>query len=375
MPKAFVAARMPTGILGKWISEKGFGFIKPDDGSPDIFTHIRQLTNGDGVTPPPEGSRVTFEADTDLSKGKLKTSQWTLLSLGSTGAAAGAVGLSAGGLGGALQQLAQAQPAATATPASLLSGGFNTAPQFGAAAVAQPVQSQLITSTAQLGGSAFAGSTAPGVAAGAVAGVSGPTGTVKRWVPDKGYGFIQPDAGGESFFAHIRQCTNGDISTLLSEGARVTYQTEYDPKQGKVKAASWTVVGGAPGGNVDVMKVLQTAASITTNAMAAFGPGTPNSAVPQGALTGQPGQNPAMPPHVPPNVQSMEVEVPEKYLNDIIGPAASGLEDIKKRAGGDIRIDVSPATSGDTSLVKILGPEVSASLAMCLVLQRLSELC
>lgn len=48
---------MPQGTV-KWFDpEKGFGFIKPDDGSSDLFVHHSE-TNGIPIT---EGDTVEFE--------------------------------------------------------------------------------------------------------------------------------------------------------------------------------------------------------------------------------------------------------------------------------------------------------------------------
>mmetsp|Transcript_128926 Transcript_128926/g.234225 ORF Transcript_128926/g.234225 Transcript_128926/m.234225 type:complete len:373 (-) Transcript_128926:19-1137(-) len=372
---------MPGGVLERWFAAKGFGFIKPDDGSLDVFTHIRQLTNGDGMTPPPAGSRVIYEAGVELVKGKPKAQSWTLVSQSGAPLPTPAAPVGA-------PQFTQPAPVAAPAPQQLV-GGFSAGPQFAPAPVpAQPVQqSQFLTASAQFGGStlpAGTGATAGSlVGPGAVAGASGPTGSLKKWYAEKGFGFIQPDAGGDSFFAHIRQCTNGDMN--IAEGVRVTYATEFDARQQKLKASTWSVLSGAgapaAAGGVDVIQVLQTAATLASNALATVaGPaGTANSVLPQLSIAPLPAPPapaaPPQPPPVSPNVRTMEMEVAEKYVGDITGPAASGLEDIKRRAGGDIRIDIVSATSGDMQVVRIIGPEVSASLAMCLVLERLSEIC
>jgi CspA family cold shock protein len=48
---------MPTGKV-KWLSvSKGYGFIKPDDGSPDIFLHLSKVQ---------EAKLPTLEAGTTL---------------------------------------------------------------------------------------------------------------------------------------------------------------------------------------------------------------------------------------------------------------------------------------------------------------------
>ena len=45
----------------KWFNgEKGFGFIAPDGGGPDVFVHYSQI-NGSGFRNLDEGQRVEFE--------------------------------------------------------------------------------------------------------------------------------------------------------------------------------------------------------------------------------------------------------------------------------------------------------------------------
>ena len=71
------------------------------------------------------------------------------------------------------------------------------------------------------------------------------TGTVKKFMEDKGFGFITPDNGGEDVFIHIKQC-NGAES--LSEGDKVTYDEEWNDRKGKNAGANCSVVGGGGGG-------------------------------------------------------------------------------------------------------------------------------
>ncbi|KAK5945716.1 hypothetical protein PMZ80_002924 [Knufia obscura] len=51
---------MPSGTV-KWFNDqKGFGFITPDDGSPDLFAHFSEV-QGQGFKTLQEGAKVNFE--------------------------------------------------------------------------------------------------------------------------------------------------------------------------------------------------------------------------------------------------------------------------------------------------------------------------
>jgi cold shock protein len=49
-----------------------------------------------------------------------------------------------------------------------------------------------------------------------------PTGTVKWFNPQKGYGFIQPSDGGKDVFVHISAVEQAGLSTL-AEGQNVSF--------------------------------------------------------------------------------------------------------------------------------------------------------
>ena len=51
---------MATGIVKWFNSEKGFGFIAPDDGSADVFAHFSSI-QGSGHRNLEEGQHVEFE--------------------------------------------------------------------------------------------------------------------------------------------------------------------------------------------------------------------------------------------------------------------------------------------------------------------------
>ncbi|QIG52387.1 cold-shock protein [Nordella sp. HKS 07] len=61
---------MPVGTVKFFNSQKGFGFIQPEDGSKDIFVHISAVERANLGTLS-EGQRVQFEAVTDRRTGKV----------------------------------------------------------------------------------------------------------------------------------------------------------------------------------------------------------------------------------------------------------------------------------------------------------------
>ena len=65
---------MKTGIV-KWFNvQKGFGFIKPDDGSKDVFVHISALERA-GMHNLQEGQKISFELVEDRRSGKMSAGQ------------------------------------------------------------------------------------------------------------------------------------------------------------------------------------------------------------------------------------------------------------------------------------------------------------
>ena len=62
-----------------------------------------------------------------------------------------------------------------------------------------------------------------------------PTGVVKWFNLQKGFGFIVPDAGGEDVFVHIAQVNISGLETL-TEGLRVSFEIQSQP-DGRTSAA------------------------------------------------------------------------------------------------------------------------------------------
>ena len=61
-----------------------------------------------------------------------------------------------------------------------------------------------------------------------------PTGTVKFFNEAKGYGFIQPDDGGQDSFVHITDVERAGLRTL-NRDQKVSYEVEQD-QRGKSRA-------------------------------------------------------------------------------------------------------------------------------------------
>ena len=60
---------MPVGTVKWFNSTKGYGFIQPDNGGPDVFVHISAVERA-GMGNLQEGQNVSFEAVSDPRRGK-----------------------------------------------------------------------------------------------------------------------------------------------------------------------------------------------------------------------------------------------------------------------------------------------------------------
>ncbi len=61
------------------------------------------------------------------------------------------------------------------------------------------------------------------------------TGTVKWFNATKGFGFIQPDNGGQDVFVHISAVERAGMSNL-NEGQKLSYEMVADKRSGKMSA-------------------------------------------------------------------------------------------------------------------------------------------
>jgi cold shock protein len=60
---------MSSGTVKWFNSQKGFGFIQPEDGSKDVFVHISAVERA-GLRTLNEGQHVSFEIVADPKTGK-----------------------------------------------------------------------------------------------------------------------------------------------------------------------------------------------------------------------------------------------------------------------------------------------------------------
>ena len=175
---------MAIGTVKFFNTSKGFGFIQPDDGTPDVFVHISALERS-GVNDLQEGDRVSFDVEEDRRSGKLAA-----VDLRVTGSGGGS---SAGRPDQRPQSGFRSQGAATRPASGARAGGVREADGSG-------------------------------------------SGTVKWFNMTKGFGFIQSHQGGDDVFVHISAVERAGLRDL-QEGEIVSYDIERDRRTGKASAS------------------------------------------------------------------------------------------------------------------------------------------
>jgi CspA family cold shock protein len=180
---------MSSGTVKWFNTAKGFGFIQPDDGGSDVFVHISAVEQA-GLRGLNEGDQVQFELEQDRRSGKLSAGQLVVTGQGAAPPRSGGFDRPRGG------------------------GGF--------------------------GGGGFDRPRSGGRPGGDPAGAG--AGTVKWFNPTKGFGFIQPDDGGQDVFVHISAVEQAGLRGL-NEGQTVAYDLEADRRSGKTSATNLRVTG------------------------------------------------------------------------------------------------------------------------------------
>ena len=203
---------MSSGTVKWFNTAKGFGFIQPDDGGSDVFVHISAVEQA-GLRGLNEGDLVNFELEQDRRSGKLSAGQLVVTGQGEAPARSGG-----GGGGGGFDR-----PRGGGGGYGGGGGGFDR-PRGGGG-----------------GGGGFGGGGGGGGGgrpSGDPAGAG--AGTVKWFNPTKGFGFIQPDDGGQDVFVHISAVEQAGLRGL-NEGQQVAYDLEADRRSGKTSATTLKV--------------------------------------------------------------------------------------------------------------------------------------
>lgn len=65
---------MPRGTVKWYNSQKGYGFIQPDEGSGDVFVHVSAVERA-GMSDLREGQKIVYEVVRDRKTGKSSADQ------------------------------------------------------------------------------------------------------------------------------------------------------------------------------------------------------------------------------------------------------------------------------------------------------------
>eukprot|EP00449_Zooxanthella_nutricula_P011823 CAMPEP_0198517792 /NCGR_PEP_ID=MMETSP1462-20131121/18735_1 /TAXON_ID=1333877 /ORGANISM="Brandtodinium nutriculum, Strain RCC3387" /LENGTH=99 /DNA_ID=CAMNT_0044247367 /DNA_START=42 /DNA_END=338 /DNA_ORIENTATION=+ len=86
-----------SGTIKKFFTDKGFGFITPDDGSEDVFVHVKDNGGDEQFANVNSGDACTYDAEYDDRKGKYKAVNVSGPTIGGGGGGGGGYGKGKGG--------------------------------------------------------------------------------------------------------------------------------------------------------------------------------------------------------------------------------------------------------------------------------------
>merc|ERR1719265_1536377 len=89
-----------SGTFKKFFSDKGFGFITPDDGGDDVFCHVKDNGGDDAFSGVNAGDAVNYDPEWDDRKGKYKATNVSGPTIGGGGGGGGGYGKGKGKGGG-----------------------------------------------------------------------------------------------------------------------------------------------------------------------------------------------------------------------------------------------------------------------------------
>ncbi|WP_456878785.1 MULTISPECIES: cold-shock protein [unclassified Geodermatophilus] len=178
-----------TGTVSWFDADKGFGFIQPDDGGPDVFVHFSAIADRGGYRSLDEGQRVEF----DVTQGQR---------------------------GPQAEDVRSAERSDGPRDAGPRGGGYRDRDGGG-------YRDSGGYQDRDRGGYRDGGRDAGRGGAGAGRRPSGggrANGTVKWFNAEKGFGFIEPDDGGPDVFVHFSAIADRGGYRSLDEGQRVEFE-------------------------------------------------------------------------------------------------------------------------------------------------------
>jgi CspA family cold shock protein len=209
---------MPHGTVRWFDADRGFGFLAPEDGTPDVFVHASEIVADGGTKLLREGQAVEFEVgENDRGPQALRV---RVTGDAAAGAAVGLLGTITWyepGKGYGFASPDGGGPDVFVHSSAIVTGGVVTDGQRVAFVIVEGQRGPQAAHVVPLA----AGAGLPAAATGAD-GADGADGTVSWYDEDKGFGFIAPDSGAGDVFVHARALAEG--LTWLAEGDRVAYE-------------------------------------------------------------------------------------------------------------------------------------------------------
>ncbi|RZT89031.1 CspA family cold shock protein [Pseudonocardia sediminis] len=206
---------MPQGTVRWFDAERGFGFLAPEDDSPDVFVHASEVVTDGGAKELREGQAVEFEVgENDRGPQALRVRVTAEAATGSAVGLLGTVNWYEPGKGYGFASPDGGGADIFVHSSAIVTGGVVTEGQRVAFVIVEGDRGPQAGHVIPLGAGAGTPA-ADGTADDA-------DGTVAWYDEDKGFGFITPDSGAEDVFVHARALTEG--LTWLVEGDRVAYE-------------------------------------------------------------------------------------------------------------------------------------------------------
>ena len=206
---------MPQGTVRWFDAERGFGFLAPEDGSPDVFVHASEIVGDGGAKVLREGQAVVFEVgENDRGPQALRVRVTADAATGSAVGLLGTVNWYEPGKGYGFVSPDGGGADIFVHSSAIVTGGVVTEGQRVAFLIVEGERGPQAGHVIPLG----AGAGSPAAAGTA----DGADGTVAWYDEDKGFGFINPDSGAGDVFVHARALAEG--LTWLAEGDRVAYE-------------------------------------------------------------------------------------------------------------------------------------------------------